>query len=266
MGSFDGVADIYEKARHGYPSELRDHLVRIGALEANSAVVDLGAGTGQLATMAASVASDVVAIDPEPDMVQVGQRATAGLPAIRWVSGADRDILKLLARPVDLVLMGNAFHHMDQVTLLVDLDSLVAPSGAVVVCATSIPVWLQDTEWSATLRHQLSQELGRPISKAGVPDHESDMAVLSSSPFSDVDRWLLTRDQRRSAESIVGEVLSSASGAIEDAATERLLSALEPYLTNGSVTENVKTTALIARRPAPDPLIPSGPTADRPTL
>lgn len=45
MGSFDGVAEIYEKSRHGYPTEFRDHLVEIGALTPGSVVVDLGAGT-----------------------------------------------------------------------------------------------------------------------------------------------------------------------------------------------------------------------------
>lgn len=106
-------------------------------------VVDLGAGTGQLATMAATVAAEVIAIEPEPDMVRVGQRATAELPAVRWMLGADRDLLELLAQPVDLVLIGNAFHHMNHVRLLADLDSLVGPSGAVVVCTSSIPVCLR---------------------------------------------------------------------------------------------------------------------------
>ncbi|MCP3855106.1 MAG: class I SAM-dependent methyltransferase [Actinomycetia bacterium] len=250
MGSFDGVAGIYSESRHSYPSELRDYLVRIEALEDNSVVVDLGAGTGQLAALAATVASQVVAIDPEPDMVRVGRRATAELPSVRWVLGADRDLPDLLPRPVDLVLIGNAFHHMDHVRLLADLDSLVTPSGAVVVCSSSVPVWLQETDWSAMLRQHLTQELGRPIGPAGTPDHESDMADLSNSPFSDVERWLWTREQQRGAESIVGEILSSASGAIDEAAAERLNSALEPYLANGTVTENVKTTALIATRPA----------------
>lgn len=108
----------------------------------------------------------------------------------------------------------------------------------------------QDTDWSIALRQQLSRELGRPISSAGTPDHESDVAVLTHSPFSDVERWLWTREQNRRAQSIVGEVLSSASGAIDEAAAERLLSTLERYLVNGMVPEKVETTALIARRPA----------------
>lgn len=250
MGSFDGVADIYERSRHGYPDELREHLLRIRALRDDSAVVDLGAGTGQMATMAAEVASKVVAIDPEPDMVRVGREVTSDHPAIQWMLGADRDVFELLAPPVDLVLIGNAFHHMDQAELLTNLDSLVTPSGFVVICSTSIPVWLQDTDWSRALRHQLRQELGRPISGGGTPDHESDMAVLDSSPFSDVETWVFAEERQRSGQSVVGEVVSSASGAIETRSADRLLAALKPYLTDGAVTENVTTTALIARRPS----------------
>ncbi len=250
MGNFDGVADTYNKSRHRYPPELNDHLVQIGALTDTSVVVDLGAGTGQLATMAAEVAAQVIAIDPEPDMVQVGQRATTDRPNIQWILGADRDVCALLVEPVDLVLIGNAFHHMDQTTLLRDLDTIVSPSGVVVVCSTSIPVWLQDTEWSVALRRRLSEELGRAVSEGGVPNHDSDLTVLGASQFSNVERWMFARDQQRTGQSIVGEVISSASGAISNSGGERLLAAIEPYLNDGAVIENVKTTALVARRPS----------------
>lgn len=249
MGKFDGVAATYDKARHRYPDELRDHLVQTDVLRSDCVVVDLGAGTGQLATMAAGVASQVLAIDPEPDMVHVGRQATIGRPNVQWKLGADRDVRNLILDPVDLVLIGNAFHHMDQSTLLGDLESVVAPGGAVVVCSTSIPVWLQSTDWSTTLRERLSQELGRAVGNGGVPNHDSDVLVLGASRFSNVETWMFVRDQQQTGESIVGEVISSASGAISDRAGERLLAALEPYLTEGAIVENVKTTALVARRP-----------------
>ena len=75
--------------------------------------------------------------------------------------GADSDVLQFLDSPIDLVLVGNAFHHMDQPRLLASLDGLVSPTGVLVVCSTSVPVWLQDTDWSATVRDQLSVESGR---------------------------------------------------------------------------------------------------------
>ncbi len=251
MGSFAGAAEIYERDRHSYPSELRDHLVRIGCLSGDSMVVDLGAGTGQLSRLSAEVAASVTAIDPEPDMVRVGAEATSTHPNVRWLLGTDQDVLDLLDPPVDLVLIGNAFHHMNQASLLSDLDSLVGPVGAVVVCSSSIPVWLQLSPWSFDLRDALSRELGRPIGGGGTPDHDSDVGTLNASTFSYVDRWRVERSHRRSAKSIVGEVVSATSGAIDDAAAGRLLAVLGPHLDDGTVSENVVTTALIARRPTP---------------
>jgi len=249
MGSFEGLAEVYAKARRGYPAEMRSHLVRAGALTTASTVVDLGTGTGQLASMAAVVAAKVIAIDPEPDMVRVGQAGTHECSEIRWALGSDRDILRLVDPPIDLVLIGNAFHHMEQATLLTDLDELVAAAGFVVICSSSVPVWLQDADWSRALREQLGAELGRPIGPGGVPDHDADTVALGQSRFNEVERWTLEQDHARSVDSIVGEVVSSASGAIDFDAAHRLGHALAPFLTNGLATEHVRTTALIASRP-----------------
>ncbi len=109
---------------------------------------------------------------------------------------------------VEVVLIGNASHHMDQPSLLEDLDEVVAPDGAVVVCSTSIPVWLQDSDWSATLRRHLSEQLGRTVSRNGVPNDDSDLVVVATSSFADVETWVFSQEQRRTGESIVGEVMS----------------------------------------------------------
>ena len=248
MGLFAGVADVYNESRHCYPPELRDYLVNLGALRPGSLVLDLGAGTGQLAMLAIEVAANVVAMDPESDMVRVGRRATSDRPRIRWVTGGDRDVLRLLDPPIDLVLIGNAFHHMDQPSLLHDLHSLISPAGTVVICSSSIPVWLQETDWSEALRVALREVLGRPVDASGVPDHGSNARTLSASPFSNVEEWVYERSRLRSANNLIGELVSSASGAIDGPGSELLRAALAPYLTEGSVQEVVKTTALVARR------------------
>ena len=249
MGSFDGVADVYHESRHGYPDELRDHLVEIGTLWPNASVLDLGAGTGQLARLAAEVAASVVAMDPEPDMVRVGQRVTAEHPGIRWITADDGDIPNFFGpSSLDLVLIGNAFHHMDQASLLTTLDPVVGPNGAVVVCSSSIPVWLQETEWSEALRTTLSDLLGRRPDASGAPRHESDTKMLLASPFPNVSEWILERPRRRSVDSIVGELISSASGAIDEPGARLLRHAIDPHMTDGTVQEIVTTRAVIARR------------------
>jgi ubiquinone/menaquinone biosynthesis C-methylase UbiE len=251
VGSFDGVAEQYEEARRSYPVALRQHLTHEGVLNPQSIVVDLGAGTGQVARLLAGTAHQVIAIEPESDMVRVGIEATADFDNIRWQQGSDADLARILQhRTVDLVVIGNAFHHLNQPVLLRDLDRLVSDGGAVVVCSSSTPVWLQDNDWSAALRSALSVELGTDVdSRAGVPDHLGDAAVLASSPFATVDTWVEERSERRTCESVVGEVVSSASGRIDPSMAARLQAAIEPFASDGTVHETVTTTALTARRP-----------------
>ena len=251
MGSFDGVAEDYQEARRSYPDALRERLVSEGLLGSQSVVVDLGAGTGQLARLLAVVAREVVAIEPESDMVRVGTEATADFDNVRWQQGSDSDVPRILGhRFVDLVAIGNAFHHLDQPVLLRTLDQHIEDGGAVAVCSSSTPVWLQDAEWSAALRSVLSTELGADVgSRAGVPDHHAEALVLADSPFAVVDKWVDERSERRSCESVVGELVSSASGRISPAAAIRLRTAIEPFASSGFVQETVTATALVARRP-----------------
>jgi ubiquinone/menaquinone biosynthesis C-methylase UbiE len=189
MGSFEGVAEVYQRSRHNYPVELRDHLIDIGALEPRSIVLDLGAGTGQLAPMAGEIARSVIAVEPEPDMVRVGRNTTDHLDNIQWVTGSDQDLLRIVKPPIDLVLIGSAFHLMHQTALLHDLDFLVIQKGTVVICSSGIPVWLQDNVGARALRDALSECLGRQVGDGGVPDHESDVQVLSGWGFSVIDTW-----------------------------------------------------------------------------
>lgn len=222
MGEFEGVADVYEESRRGYPTELRDHLITIGALAPESLVLDLGAGTGQLVRLVATTAAQVVALEPEPDMVEVGRRVTADLSNVRWIEGADADVPRhFAAGEIDLVTIGNAFHHMDQPQLLKDLDRLVSPAGWVCVVASSVPVWLQDSDWSNALRAVLEAELG-PLSGSGVPDSAETAALLADSAFDDVSGWSLHRSGVRSCDSAVGEIVSSTSGQLDASILERL--------------------------------------------
>jgi ubiquinone/menaquinone biosynthesis C-methylase UbiE len=46
--SFDDVAELYDKARPAYPTELIDDLVDLSSLSKESRVLEVGCGTGQL--------------------------------------------------------------------------------------------------------------------------------------------------------------------------------------------------------------------------
>ena len=248
MGEFEGVAEIYEASRRGYPIELQTHLVDIEALAPSCLVVDLGAGTGQLARLAAEVANQVVAVEPETDMLKIGEQVTAELSNVRWVCARDAELRQHFnAGELDLVTIGNAFHHMDQGQLLQDLDFLISAGGLVCIATSSVPVWLQDSDWSRALRSVLETELG-PLDGSGVPNTDVTVAALTGSAFSDVSIWSITKPGTRTCESVLGEVMSSASGLLGPTAPQRVTTAIERYADQGELPEDVRTTAVIARR------------------
>src|SRR5215510_3746776 len=93
-------------------------------------VLDVGAGPGQLSLLIAPFVAEVVAIEPEPDMLAEGERraAIAGVGKVRFVAGSSDDLPALQA-PLGLfraALMGQSFHWMvDKDRVLEDLSAMI---------------------------------------------------------------------------------------------------------------------------------------------
>src|SRR5262249_11734855 len=97
-------------------------------------VLDLGAGPGQLALLAAPLVAEVVAIEPEPDMLAEGQRRAHALHAnnVTFVAAHSDDLGALsgsLGR-FRTALMGQSFHWMlEKDRVLRDLSAMIDESG-----------------------------------------------------------------------------------------------------------------------------------------
>lgn len=93
-----------------------DAVVAALKLAPNAKVADIGAGTGYFTVRLAAAVPEgtVYAGDIEPDMVRyVGERATrTGLENVIAVQGEPDD--PKLPEPVDLVLMVDVYHHIDE--------------------------------------------------------------------------------------------------------------------------------------------------------
>ncbi len=249
VDSFEGVAQTYEKSRRGYPVALRQWLIESGALDNSSFVVDLGAGTGQLVRLLAPAAAQTVAMEPSAEMLTVGRRATADLSNVSWIQGKDSDMpAHFGSREVDLVTIGNAFHHMDQAELLGDLDDLVGNGGAVCIATSSVPVWLQDSDWSRAIRRELETVFG-PLPRSGVPDLETSVSALQDSSFGDVSTWSFEQTDHRACENVVGELISSSSGELSSGMVDRIRLVAQSFSKDGALPELVQATAVLGRRP-----------------
>jgi SAM-dependent methyltransferase len=117
MSLFAGTASYYARYRPGYPAELIELLAAAAGLDGSGRLLDLGTGTGQLAVPLSQYVAEVVALDPEPEML-------AQLPdGIRAVEGRAEEVDERWGT-FRLVTIGRAFHWMDGPLLMERLARL----------------------------------------------------------------------------------------------------------------------------------------------
>ncbi|MGW1643240.1 class I SAM-dependent methyltransferase, partial [Streptomyces lavendulae] len=87
----------YARFRPAYDHRLFTLLATRFALDGTQRVLDLGAGTGALTLPLAALVREVVAVDPEPDMLAEGRRLAAetGVDGIDWRQGDSYTLLDL---------------------------------------------------------------------------------------------------------------------------------------------------------------------------
>jgi SAM-dependent methyltransferase len=119
--SFDRAADVYERARPEYPEAAVDWLLPAGA----ATVLDLGAGTGKLTRALAARGLEVFAVDPAPKMLDELRRAVPGAT----VSLGTAEDIPLPDASVDAIVVGQAWHWVDQARALPSVARVLRPGG-----------------------------------------------------------------------------------------------------------------------------------------
>jgi len=171
-------ARYYAAYRRGYPPAVLDVLADTFGFDADSLVLDLGCGTGQLTLPLAGVAGTVIGADPQSDMLRLARQAglDQGIANISWLLAADTDLpaLARAVRPasVTAVTIGNAIHWMQPEQLFTNLTPLIQPGGGIAVIANGSPIWLHDTPWARALRDHNENWFGPILSSCGTSADE----------------------------------------------------------------------------------------------
>jgi SAM-dependent methyltransferase len=108
-----------------------DVLAAVG-LTADMDVVDLCSGDGWFTLQIARIARRVTAIDLDGKLLEVARirLAESGVTSCSFVAGNAYDIATLVARPVDLVFLANAFHGVpDRLRLARAVRETLKPAG-----------------------------------------------------------------------------------------------------------------------------------------
>jgi SAM-dependent methyltransferase len=119
-GSFGDTAQDYERGRALYPEEAVRWLV-----DGTSRIVDLGAGTGKLTGALSEYATEVVALEPQHEMLLHLRRAAPS--ALAACSLAES--LPVRSGWADAVVVAQAFHWFDQQRSVPEIRRILSPAG-----------------------------------------------------------------------------------------------------------------------------------------
>jgi SAM-dependent methyltransferase len=256
MGRFATTAPLYQQFRPPYPATFFHEVAGRLGLNKQQTLIDLGTGPAPLALGFAEYVGRVVAVDPEPSMLEAAREAVkrAGRE-IMLVQGRAEDLPEEIGR-FDVVSIGRALHWLDESALGPLFERLVAPGGVVAVCASFSATdgrnaWL--AEYTAARRAWSDERLWSQ-SRSGERAHRELSSLLERTTFcaSELIRVETTRQTR--VADLARRVLtfSSSSPAALGEKAEPMLRDVEarlvPLSRNGVVTEIVATTAQIARR------------------
>ncbi|SFJ75725.1 Ubiquinone/menaquinone biosynthesis C-methylase UbiE [Streptomyces pini] len=218
VGFSGDVAEYYAKFRRGYPPQVLDALQGAFELTTDDIVLDLGCGTGQLAVPLASRVGSVIGMDPEPDMLRLARDAAArhGVRNANWVLGADTDVPALGElmgrRSLAMTVIGQALHWMRHGELFRALSPLIRPGGGIAVIANGTPLWLQDNDWSRSLRSCLEDYFGTRLEAScgtGASDRLRYAQALEAAGFEDVREILIEYSDELTFDQLVGGVCSA---------------------------------------------------------
>jgi SAM-dependent methyltransferase len=135
-GVFDGVAELYDRSRPGYPNELFDDLVQAASLVPGGRVVEIGPGTGQATRQLAELGLAVTAVELGGRLATVARRNLAAFPAVEVVE-AELETWEPRARGFDAVVAFTAFHWLDPATRYSRAAALLRPGGALAIAHTA---------------------------------------------------------------------------------------------------------------------------------
>jgi SAM-dependent methyltransferase len=174
--TFDDVAELYATARRPYPEEVVEDLVQLAGLAPESAVVEIGCGTGQATVPLARRGIRITGVELGARLAAVARRNLEDFPLVEVIR-ADFEHWEAPRDDYDAVVSFNAFHWIEPAHRYELAARLLRPDGSLafveprhVVPAGGDPIFL---EMQADYRAVGFAGDGQP----GPPDDVPDLRV-----------------------------------------------------------------------------------------
>ncbi|MGH6993854.1 MAG: class I SAM-dependent methyltransferase [Caulobacteraceae bacterium] len=139
--AFAGTAKAYLRFRPPYSARLLEALLARVDLPRGAILLDLACGPGRIALALAHRFDRVWAVDLEPEMIAVGRTEgeRLGISNVAWIIGAAEQA-DIPSASVDLITIGEAFHRLDQASVLANALRWLKPGGWIAALWTDGPL------------------------------------------------------------------------------------------------------------------------------
>jgi ubiquinone/menaquinone biosynthesis C-methylase UbiE len=124
---FSAAADVYERARPGYPEAVVTWLAARLGIGPGRDVLDLAAGTGKLTRQLVPLGARIVCVEPLDAMRAELERAVPGVEALAGTAEA----IPLSDGSVDAVTCAQAFHWFQPDDALREIHRVLRPGGRI---------------------------------------------------------------------------------------------------------------------------------------
>lgn len=172
--SFGRMAAAYEAGRPPYPSEAVAWMLQpVTSHERVVRVADVGAGTGKLTRVLVETGAEVVAIDPDPAMLETLRAAVPGVPT--FLGTGER--LPLPDSGLDAVVLGQAWHWVDPVAASAEVARVLRSGGVLGL------VWNvrdESVDWVARMTRIMHGSSAEVMLADGAPPVAAPFGALES--------------------------------------------------------------------------------------
>jgi SAM-dependent methyltransferase len=252
---------MYQRHRVPYPAVLLEHL--LARVSGRERLLDLACGPGRLALPLASSFGEVWAVDLEPEMITAGREEAErrAIANIRWQAGRAEDLVAPAAS-FDLIVIGEAFHRLDQRPVAALCTTWLKQGGGIATVGGGDMLYGAEPwqkiagdcvrEWTRDAFPQ-GWAHSAPGAGTGIAHHEQ---VLRDAGFRDVASFEFTAPHVWSIDSIIGYLRSTsvASARILGDKTANfdaaLRSALLRHDQSGRYTEQIRFGYTFGQRAA----------------
>lgn len=133
--TFEEVAELYDRARPGYPPAVFDDLATLTDLPEAGRILEIGCGTGQATLSLAGSGYEITCVELGKQLASVARRNLETFPAVAVVN-ADFETWEPDGESFDAVVAFTSFHWVDPAVRYEKSARLLRDGGALAVVAT----------------------------------------------------------------------------------------------------------------------------------